>query len=416
MLLPYEDDAPPPELAQMLQAMTAEGALSESGVFTIDVRAALPKLEKFQLPKPHFGLLKVIQSAVASGATFVNTDFGSAGITIEHDGQPPEPEELRDLLSYLLSTDSSSGDRALRDLAIGVNTSLARGGSWVEVSARRPQGDWVSQLWSSREETSQSQKHKAGGKATVRFVVRRSLGQAAREIWDWGGKDVGGLMFGSRDVMDEDARAVYDRCRHSPIPIRINGRAVPPSHTGHKVTRRWSPFRVVDHRKAHVAEISLLCDVESPHLLCASPDSQARHRFLMHGQFDGREFKSEGRLRRASPELLRGRRCFGILAIRGRAQVPGEMVVVKDGVDLARLTPRTLPKGVSAILTAEGLRLDLSQFRLVDGEQSRDRFSWLEHVVMDSARRLLNDFGQLGWSDEELEHLRMLGQPPAYMA
>lgn len=412
MLAPSEDDSPPAGLAEFLQAMAAEGAVSSSGVFTIDVRAALPKLEKFQLPRPHFGLLKVIQSAIGSGASFVSTNFSSAAITIEHDGQPPEPDQLRDLLSYLLSTDASAGDRSLRDLAIGVNTSLARGAAWVEVSARTPEGVWACQRWASREETSQTEQYGWDGQATVRFEVRRTLGQAAKEVLGWGHKDIAGLVFGRRDVMDEDARAVYDRCRHAPVPVRINGRIVPPSHIGRQVTRRWSPLRTVQHRRGNIAEILLLCDQESPHLLSPPPESQARHRFVIQGRFDGEAFLSEGELLTASSQPLAARRCFGVVAIRGRAQVPGEMTVVKDGVDLARLTPPGLPKGVSVLLTAEGLRLDLSQFRLVDGEHSRQRLAWLSRLVEDSARQLLARFSALEWSPGDLHHLQRLAPSP----
>jgi hypothetical protein len=412
---PSQGTSPSDGLAQMLQAMTAEGALSSSGVFTIDVRAALPKLEKFQLPRPYFGLLKVIQSAVGSGASYVDTSFGSAGITIEHDGEPPDPEQLRDLLSYLLLTETSSGDRALRDLAIGVNTSLARGASWVEVSVRTAQGDWVSQRWASRHETTQSEPFRSGGKARVRFVVRRTLEQAAREVLGWGHKDVSGLLRASRDVLDEDARAVFDRCRNCPIPVRINGKAVPPSPIGREVIRYWSPFRLVRHRTAHAVEISLLCNEESPHLLSPPPASQARHRFVLGGHFDGQSFHPDGRLNHLPGRFAADRRCFGVLALRGRTRVAGELTVVKDGVDLTRLTPGNFPPGVSVMLTAEGLALDLSQFRLVDGEQNRRRMGWASELVQECARQLLADFEGLEWSREELEQLHSLaGQgPPA---
>jgi hypothetical protein len=364
----------------MLESLAGVGTLSDAGVFTIDVRAALPKLEKFQLPAPHFGLLKVVQSAVGSGATYVNTHFSTAGINIEHDGRPPEPDELRDLLTYLLNTESSSADRSLRDLAIGVNTALARGASWVEVSTRTPEG-WVAQRWLSREESSvQQPRWERNSGANVRFVLRRTLSQSASEVLRWANKDIGGLLARSRDVMDEDARAVHDRCRHAPIKVNINGRSVPPSTMGHPVMKRWGPTKMVQHRKPNLVEICLQASAESPHLISAPTHSHARHRFVMNGQFDGNAFVSDHRLQPMPGEGLAPRRCFAVIGIRG-AKVPGELIVIKDGVDLTRLTPPVLAKGTSVLMTAEGLRLDISQFRIVDSPETKARLSWVAQTL-----------------------------------
>lgn len=376
------------ELAEYLHAMSAEGSVNSSGIFTIDVRAALPKLEKFQLPRPHFGILKVVQSAVASGASFVETDFGSTGITIEHDGIPPNAEELRDLLSYLLSSNRAADERALRDLAVGVNTSLARGASWVEVAARTDIG-WVRQRWASRDESAQLELPADGGKATVRFVVRNSAGQVASGLWGTlAKKDIQGMLTGSRDEMSEDAQAVFDRCRYAPAVVRINGRTVPSASFGQVVTRRWSAFTTLEHRQANLLEFYLQASEESPHLMSAPETSQARHRFSLTGLFDGREFEAQ-----AFPVLVDGplapRRCFAILGLRGKSNVPGEMIVVKDGVELTRLTPPSFPKGVSAVVTAEGLRLDLSQFRLIDAPETRERVRWLSQAASLAARHTL---------------------------
>ena len=405
MLQPQNENLPP-DLQAMLGALAGEGALSDTGVFTIDVRKALPKLEKFQLPAPHFGLLKVIQSAVASRATFVDTHFRSGGITIEHDGDPPEPDELRDLLSFLLVSDGSSGNRALRDLAIGVNTSLARGASWVQVSTRTSQG-WVNQRWVSREESSHSDPKPTAAKGNVRFELRRTLSQSASEVLRWANKDVGSLLQGSRDVMDEDARAVHDRCRHAPVQLRLNGRPVPPSTMGHPVTKKWSPGKLVAHRKPNLVEIALQAAHESPHLISAPTGDHVAHRFVMHGTFDGTAFHSDGRLQR-SPQTLPPRRCFAVIGLRG-GNVPGEITVIKDGVDLTRLTPRTIPKGASVLLTAEGLRLDMSQFRIVESPQTRERLSWLERTVGQCATSLLQT-EDLHLTDEQVLHLRALAQ------
>ena len=394
------------DLADLLQSMASEGAVNSSGVFTVDVRAALPKLEKFQLPRPHFGILKVVQSAVASGATYVDTNFGSTGITIEHDGEAPDADALRDLLSYLLSGDRA-GERWLRDLAIGVNTSLARGASWVEVAARGQYG-WSRQRWASREDAVQLESPADQGKANVRFVVRNTASQLASGLWKMGNKDIFGMMSGSRDVMEEDAQAVFDRCRFCPVKVRINGRELPASSISASVVRRWSVFTQVQHRKPNLLEISLLAKEPSPHLMSAPPVSQARHRMIVAGEFDGQGFHAQEPFYLAPPGELPARRCYAILGIRGNANVPGEMILIKDGVELTRLTPPAFPRGVSAIITTEGLRLDLSQFRLVATDEALDRIDWITAMIARASARALKLVPESGWEPGERERLALL--------
>lgn len=372
------------DLVEYLHSLSAEGAVSSSGVFTIDVRAALPKLEKFQLPRPHFGVLKVIQSAIGSGATLVETIFGPTGITIEHDGDPPTADQLKELFGFLLAADQASGDRALRDLAIGVNTNLARGASWVEVAVRAEVG-WVRQRWASRDEASQLESPGDGSRHNVRFVVRNTAGQVASGLWGAAHKDVVGMLKGSRESLNEDAQAVFDRCRYAPAIIRINGRTVPPPGMNQIVTRRWSVLTTVEHRQANLVEMYLQAGRESPHLMTAPTESQARHRFVLSGQFDGQGFESLSRPQRLA-ESLSPRRLFAIFALRGKSNVPGELVVVKDGVELTRLTPPTFPGGVSVVVTAEGLRLDMSQFRLVEAPETLQRLRWISETIALMAR------------------------------
>ena len=394
------------ELSEYLQSMLSEGAVNSSGVFTIDVRAALPKLEKFQLPRPHFGILKVIQSAIASSANRVETSFTSTGIIIEHDGFPPTGDELKELFSFLLSANRSAADRALRDLAVGLNTSLARGAAWVEIAARTESG-WVRQRWASRDESSQLEEPNDARRATVRFVVRNSASQVASGVWGvLAKKDIYGMLAGRRDELSEDAQAVFDRCRYAPAAIRINGRTVPPASLGRTIIRRWSLFTWAEHRQGNLAELYLQADEESPYLMSAPQASQARYRYYLTGTFDGLNFHSA-----AAPlpvtEAMPTRRLFAVIGLRGKTNVPGEMIVVKDGVELTRLTPPSFPKGVSAVVVAEGLRLDLSQFRLVEAPETEARLLWLRQMVARAAQHVLENAPEL--YPAEAGHLQQLG-------
>lgn len=410
-----DHDSVSADLARVLESLSSEGELNSSGVFTIDVRKALPKLEKFQLPKPHFGLLKIIQSAVASGARQVWVEFTATTIRIEHNGQPPDEHGLRNLLSYLMAKDQPTEERTLRDLAIGVNTTLARGASWVEVSAKAEEG-WISQRWMSREESAQTEHKKdLSEKATMRFVMKRTAGQTASQMWTKANRDIFALMGGKRDAMDEDARAVYDRCRISPIKVTINDRRVPASTFGKRVLKRWSPFTVKEHRRRNLVEIYVQSLQPSPHLLSIPEESMARHRFYLEGEFDGKLCNIQSRVRVLKNLSLPPQHTVAMIGIRSEPTVPGDIILVKDGVELTRLAPRRLlPKGVSAVLAAEGLPLDLSQFRIRKGPETPERLGWLHNTIVDSMSEVLAGNYITNLSETEMAHLHSLANLPLY--
>ena len=397
------------ELAAVLDGLASAGRHDSTGIFTVDLAKALPKLEKFQLPKPHFGLLKIIQSAVVAGATQVLTSFTPASIRIEHNGIPPTPEQMKTILSYLMAPDYPTEERALRDLAIGINTTLARGASWVELKVQ--DGDqWASQRWLSRQEVEEKKVGAASKGMTCCFTMRRTLGQAASQAFSIANKDIGDLMAGRRDAMDEDSQAVFDRCRHAPVEIRLDGRKLPPSLFGRKVIRQWSPLTFKEHRRSNLMDIFLSCRERSPHLLSPPTGSDARFKYLVPGQLVDGVWEPTGK-----PEILQDlsvleRRCFGVFGIRGVASVPGTVTLVKDGVDLTTLAPPMLPKGVTSVLTAEGLRLDLSHFRIVAGPEIRARLDWSSRTLGEVMEKITQSSHFDDCSEAEKQHLQALTQ------
>lgn len=399
------------ELAAVLDGLRSEGELNSSGVFTVDLTRALPKLEKFQLPKPHFGLLKIIQSAVVAGAEQINTSFSTGSIKIEHDGAPPSPEQMRQLLSFLMAPDLPTDTRALRDLAIGINTTLARGASWVELSVRE-EGEWVRQRWLSRQEVEESKVASSGSRGmNVSFVMRRTLGQAASQAFAIGNKNVGDLLARNRDSLDEDSRAVYDRCRHAPVRILIDGRPLPPSMFGKIVSRRWDIRTVKEHRRANLLDIFLACDEASPHLLSPPTGSEPKLKFIVPGRLRDGKWEKTGKPQLSTTLADISRRCFAVFGIRSVASVPGTITLVKDGVDLTTLAPPILRKGVTTILSAEGLPLDLSHFRLISGPQIQERLNWTSVVLAEIMGDILSEIHFDDCHESERQHLINLASP-----
>ena len=108
--------------------------------------------------------------------------------------------------------------------------------------------------------------------------------------------------------------------------------------------------------------MNLSCRERSPHLLSPPTGSNARFKFLVPGRFKDGIWEQVGKPEVLSELSVLERRCFGVFGIRGTASIPGSVTLVKDGVDLTTLAPPMLPKGVTTVLTAEGLPLDLSHF------------------------------------------------------
>jgi len=396
------------ELSAVLEGLKSEGELNSSGVFTVDLKKALPKLEKFQLPKPHFGLLKIVQSAVVAGATRLNCSFDPLNIRLEHNGTPPSPEELGNILSYLMEPDFPTHNRSLRDLAIGINTTLARGGRWVEVKVKDGEG-WFRQRWLSRQDSELKEaEHSGKGDITVSFVMRRSMSDSASQAYHFASTDLIKMATGERGGLDQDGQVIYDRCRHAPMEIKIGRRTLPESSFGKRITRRWSPFSKRDHQKANLMDLVFTCEQASPHLLSPPAHSQARHCYIVPGRFQDGRFRKTGRPRLVdSPSEARSR-CFAVFGIRDRATIPGTVTLIKDGVDLTTLAPPSVPKGVTSLVCAEGLKLDVSHFRIVKGPSVVELIQWLWESLSESLGEILEEreFTELG--PDQRAHLRGL--------
>ncbi|MCA9794833.1 MAG: hypothetical protein KC910_23660, partial [Candidatus Eremiobacteraeota bacterium] len=146
----------------------------------------------------------------------------------------------------------------------------------------------------------------------------------------------------------------------------------------------------------------------SPHLLSVSADSTARARYLIEGAFGpDDQWEPTG-----EPTRLTGpaapRSCFAIVALRGRPHTPPRLTLVKDGVDLTDLSPGGMPNGTYIVAAAEGLTLDLSQFRLVRGAGIEERVHYLGSCIRVAARLALSAGQNL--DDSQCQALQQIAQ------
>lgn len=72
----------------MLQDLRNQGVLEGQGSFTLDPEAALEKLARFQLPRPHLYAARLAQAAVAAGAVGLDVNLSSHHASFAYSGEP----------------------------------------------------------------------------------------------------------------------------------------------------------------------------------------------------------------------------------------------------------------------------------------------------------------------------------------
>ncbi|MCA9796649.1 MAG: hypothetical protein KC910_32795, partial [Candidatus Eremiobacteraeota bacterium] len=194
------------ELEAYLERLSS-GARSEPGRFTIDLERARRQLRQHRSADPAFYLLKIFQALVAGGALEIDVhlDLGRVRLAAEVEAGSPLTDQA-DLLRALTEPDPRG---ALRHLAIGLDACADQSvdwGVWTDMWG------WGLSLHQDQLETQQltAQPGWAGPGHWVEFRLRRrSLGSLA------------GML--------SERKAVSDRCRYCPVPVRVDGHRLQPS-------------------------------------------------------------------------------------------------------------------------------------------------------------------------------------------
>lgn len=265
-----------------------------SGAFTL-----APERIQCVLPDPYLALVKVVQAAVAGGATGVAIDADPLGVTVTYDGPPAD---LRDLQHALLE----SGAR--QHLAVAVQAPLGQVARQVEIQTAAERGVWTSGgHWLKP----------ARGKHN-RYRLTRDLRAVSRVV--------------NRLFACPEASLLQERCRYAPIPVLLNGRRLNPVTLG--------------ARGEHLEETYVLAEEGDAEPLLAPAVSYAE------------------RPPRLPARYLTGKPvpCRAVL-IQRREGGPGRALFLKHGVVAA--TEPLERDGLLALLSCQGLSLDLTGFALV---------------------------------------------------
>ena len=208
--------APKKSLENFIQSVEADGTQKESLAFTLDRERAAAKLGESQLPDPALWIVKMLQAAVAGGATNFEVIFSKRRVEISFDWALEH--QAKGLLDLVVSG-TLPKDPTLLHLITGIRTSFARAGSRFLLQTTGPEGRDIATLsqsdsghYSDIEETSEAR--------SLTFVIHRP--HRTLTLSNSLNKPVIGLLKGSAD----EHLTLLERCWCSPIPISIDGRLI----------------------------------------------------------------------------------------------------------------------------------------------------------------------------------------------
>lgn len=328
------------------ETLAAEGPLHSSGQFTLDAGAALRKLRE-RLLQPEDCLLYLTQSAVASGANWIEVAYSSKGLTFRHDGFFPEPDRLPLALEWALGT-SENIPRHRFALALA--------------SALTPPGDGLILEYSGKTVTVTT-----GSKGlqfeTISRGDRPMIHLPIRQSW---------LSRFLSSVAARYLKRLRDRAGFAPIYLKLDGRqgngekygmALPPRKSDEENRPDVSGHHCIEVRLPVEAgtgsRLALpLTAWHAPHYV--GPTLEQCRRTLGHGyrQHDVAE-------------------CSAALA--WRVDAAAKLEVVQFGISLQ--TPKSnLPGRLWMLFADDSLATDLSCLRLVDSPELRAKMASLNRL------------------------------------
>ena len=339
------------ELATLLAKLQEEGRFCSSGAFSIHLLAAAGKLRQLQMDPPERYVLKLIQAAVAAGGQSIEIDVPTRKLRLTFDRQLLSFGQLEHLGENLAEMVLDSGDRALQHFCIGINSSLACDLSLLVVESWN---ESERQVW-----TLTSSDQRLG-----RIALTRPQSPGTRVT-----------LMKSRGWYDKEIELVKQSAQYCPVPIRVGLHRISQGRFGMPALPRlgflFSEYlRLNDdyvfgkcHRNHHLLE------VRWPE---ADPERAALGVSLKSAASSSQTFVPEGvedpLAAAATPTCVR---CRQVLAIEMDLKQTSRYQFIQDGALVATAEPFALTWGSVGLISANHLKTDLSQSRLIEDETYR---------------------------------------------
>lgn len=198
------------QLDALLDRSRSPGSFVERRTFTLSREKAIGKLREFALRNPREYVLELIQSAVFSGATYIAVDVEESRCTVAWVGGKPFTErQLSALFDHLFLDRNDLEHRPVVQLAVALNALLQRKPRKLRIESGSGRDDETVRIDLDRH-----------GKGVLGVPEDALAGTYVTAEFGWGWFD----RFGDDDPTVEEA-LIEERCRHSPVPILLNGRA-----------------------------------------------------------------------------------------------------------------------------------------------------------------------------------------------
>ncbi len=220
------------QLDDLLDRSRAPGRFVERRRFSLSRAKAIEKLREFSLRDPRQYVLELVQSAVYAGATYVAIDVDDERLLLAWvGGTPLRGDQLENVFDYLFADRGRREQRHLVQLAVGLNALLQRKPKLLRLES---------------------------GDGTLAGTVRMDLDRKGRGELGTPSDPLAGTYllaeFGTNwlkrfqgDTWTHEAGLVEERCRFTPVPILLNGRA----------PFGWKASRLI---RAHTAEAHVSFD------------------------------------------------------------------------------------------------------------------------------------------------------------
>lgn len=192
----------------LLDTLRRAGRVDSEGDFTLDGRKAQEKMREFALVDSHEYVLKIVQAAVAGGASRVDVSADARGVRVVAHGWQVSAEVLADPFAGLFISQERVEAQDWRHLAIGLNAALALQPQGIEVRA----GGRVLRIESaeSRSVRDEASTHDGTRIDVLERVSWRLAGRALKAL-------VGGVP---------EAQLVATRVSWCRVHVTLNGRGV----------------------------------------------------------------------------------------------------------------------------------------------------------------------------------------------
>ena len=189
------------ELSHFLQELRQEGEQESEGAFTVPLKVAQEKLERFQLLDPTFYPIQMVAAACASRASFLEITTSITQLEFLYDGWSPTESQMRALNGYLFEAADST--RFISELSVGLQAALALPAKRVILESFTEEGAWQLEM-------------RSGGQRMRELKLVSPVLPLTRVLVDKG--------FGLQtSLLKKHDELIYlDRCRNAPLSIRLD--------------------------------------------------------------------------------------------------------------------------------------------------------------------------------------------------